>query len=127
MERARAEAGLRDADRRKDDEYLAHELRNPLAPLRNGLQIARLAASPNPTVQRAMDMMDRQLSHLVRLVDDLLDVARITSGKLELRRKPELLAPRPFLDHHLAASYRRPTGSLLAPGPLSPVSSRRSR
>jgi hypothetical protein len=54
-------------------------------------------------------------------------VARITSGKLEMRRKPELLAPHPFLDHDLAASYRRPTGSLLAPMPLSPASSRRSR
>jgi signal transduction histidine kinase len=94
VERARAEAALRAADRRKDEflATLAHELRNPLAPLRNGLQIARLTCRSDATLQRTVDMMDRQLSHLVRLVDDLLDVARISSGKLELRREPVDLA-----------------------------------
>ena len=89
VERARAEEALRAADRRKDEflATLAHELRNPLAPLRNGLQIARLTNRSDPTLQRTVDMMDRQLSHLVRLVDDLLDVARVSSGKLELRRE----------------------------------------
>lgn len=94
VERARAEAALRAADRRKDEflATLAHELRNPLAPLRNGLQIARLTSRGDATLQRTVEMMDRQLSHLVRLVDDLLDVARINSGKLELRRQPVDLA-----------------------------------
>lgn len=100
VERARAEAALRMADRRKDEflATLAHELRNPLAPLRNGLQIARLSGGSDATLQRTVDMMDRQLSHLVRLVDDLLDVARISSGKLELLRQ------RVDLGHVLASS-----------------------
>ena len=93
-ERRNAEESLRVADRKKDEflATLAHELRNPLAPIRNGLQIARLMTRTEPTVQRTVEMMDRQLSHLVRLVDDLLDVGRITSGKLELRRQPLSLA-----------------------------------
>jgi PAS domain S-box-containing protein len=88
-QRHRAEAALRAADRRKNEflATLAHELRNPLAPLRNGVQIAYLTSRSDPTLQRAVEMMDRQLSHLVRLVDDLLDVARITSGKFELQRR----------------------------------------
>jgi PAS domain S-box-containing protein len=93
LERARAETALREADRRKDEflATLAHELRNPLAPLRNGLQIARLSSRGDALQLRTMDMMDRQLSHLVRLVDDLLDVARINAGKIELRAEPVLL------------------------------------
>lgn len=88
-----AAAALREADRRKDDflATLAHELRNPLAPIRNGLQILRLAAGGDAMMERTMDMMDRQMRHLVRLVDDLLDVSRITRGKVELRREPVLL------------------------------------
>jgi PAS domain S-box-containing protein len=82
-----AEAGLRDADRRKDEflATLAHELRNPLAPIRNGLHVIRLAGASG-TVEQARSMMERQLTQLVRLVDDLLDMSRVTSGKLELRR-----------------------------------------
>jgi PAS domain S-box-containing protein len=81
-------AALRDADRRKDDflATLAHELRNPLAPIRNGIQILRLVAGTNPTLERTSQMMERQMQHLVRLVDDLLDVSRITRGKIKLRR-----------------------------------------
>jgi len=81
-----AEAGLRDADRRKDEflATLAHELRNPLAPIRNGLEVIRMAGASG-TVELARSMMDRQLTHLIRLVDDLLDVSRVTSGMLELR------------------------------------------
>jgi PAS domain S-box-containing protein len=81
-------AALQDADRRKDDflATLAHELRNPLAPIRNGIQLLRLIASTNLTLQRTTVMMERQMQHLVRLVDDLLDVSRITRGKIELRR-----------------------------------------
>ena len=83
-----AVAGLRDADRRKDEflATLAHELRNPLAPIRNGLEVIRMAGASG-TVELARSMMDRQLTHLIRLVDDLLDVSRVTSGMLELRRQ----------------------------------------
>ena len=94
-ERKRADDELRrlavelsEASRRKDEflATLAHELRNPLAPIRNGLQVIRLAGA-NGKVEQARAMMDRQLTHLVRLVDDLLDVGRVTSGKLELRKE----------------------------------------
>jgi PAS domain S-box-containing protein len=79
-----------EADRRKDEfiATLAHELRNPLAPLRNGLEILRRTQDLPPQVVRTRDMMERQLRHMVRLVDDLLDVSRISRGKLELRRQP---------------------------------------
>jgi len=93
-DRKEAEEALRDADRKKDDfiALLAHELRNPLAPIRNGLQVMRLAEG-NPTmVAEARAMMDRQLSHMVRLIDDLLDVSRITRNKMELRRGRVTLA-----------------------------------
>lgn len=82
-----AERTLREADRRKDEfiATLAHELRNPLAPIRNGLEILRRVGELPPQAVRTRDMMDRQLSHLVRLVDDLLDVSRVSRGKLELR------------------------------------------
>jgi PAS domain S-box-containing protein len=86
-ERWHATAALSEADRRKDEflATLAHELRNPLAPLRNGLHLARLSVNNPAAIERVVGMMDRQLSHLVRLVDDLLDVGRISAGKLELR------------------------------------------
>ncbi|MBK0394349.1 PAS domain-containing protein [Ramlibacter algicola] len=79
-----------EADRRKDEfiATLAHELRNPLAPLRNGLEILRRTPGMPPQVVHTRDMMERQLRHMVRLVDDLLDVSRISRGKLELRREP---------------------------------------
>ena len=84
----RAEEALREADRCKDEflAMLAHELRNPLAPLRNGLQVIRLAAGDAHTVNQAHAIMERQLGHMVRLVDDLLDVSRISRNKMELRR-----------------------------------------
>jgi signal transduction histidine kinase/CheY-like chemotaxis protein len=83
----RAEA-LRDADRRKDEflATLAHELRNPLAPLRNALEIMRRADANPAMTQKARDMMERQVNQMVRLVDDLLDVSRITTGKLGIRK-----------------------------------------
>jgi signal transduction histidine kinase/CheY-like chemotaxis protein len=86
--RKNAEDALRDADRRKDEflATLAHELRNPLAPLRNGLQIARLNSPADAPFRQTIDMMDRQVNMLVHLVEDLLDVSRITTGKIELRR-----------------------------------------
>jgi signal transduction histidine kinase/ActR/RegA family two-component response regulator len=85
---------LREADRQKDDflALLAHELRNPLAPLRNGLQVMRLANGDADAVDQARAMMDRQLGHMVRLIDDLLDASRIGRNKMELRRSPVLLS-----------------------------------
>ncbi len=93
-ERKRAEQALREADRRKDEflATLAHELRNPLAPLRNGLQVMRLARGNPEAVEQAQGMMERQLGQMVRLIDDLLDVSRITRGKLQLRRERADLA-----------------------------------
>ena len=83
----RAEA-LREADRRKDEflATLAHELRNPLAPLRNALEILRLSPSNPVIAEKARAMMERQVNQMVRLVDDLLDVSRITTGKLAIRK-----------------------------------------
>jgi PAS domain S-box-containing protein len=85
---------LRDADRRKDEflATLAHELRNPLAPIRNSLQILRMPRVDAATIERSRDMMERQVHHLVRLVDDLLDVSRVMRGKIELRRERVELA-----------------------------------
>jgi len=90
--RAAAEA-LREADRRKDVfiATLAHELRNPLAPIGNALEIMRLSADLDMHIA-ARDMIERQLRQLVHLVDDLLDVSRISQGRLELRREPIDLA-----------------------------------
>ena len=75
-----------EADRRKDEflAVLAHELRNPLAPIRNSLQILRLSGSNTAVAERVRDMMERQVKHLGRLVDDLLDASRITTGKFRL-------------------------------------------
>jgi signal transduction histidine kinase len=86
----RAEADLRDADRRKDEflATLAHELRNPLAPIFNALQILRLDKAGSPELQWAKDVIDRQIRQMTHLVDDLLDISRISRGKLELRREP---------------------------------------
>jgi PAS domain S-box-containing protein len=84
-----AEAALRDADRRKDEflATLAHELRNPLAPIRNSLHILRIAGSLDPTSESVCEMLERQVNHMVRLVDDLMEVSRITRGTIELRRE----------------------------------------
>ncbi|MBY0397147.1 MAG: PAS domain S-box protein, partial [Thermoleophilia bacterium] len=83
----RAAEALAEVDRRKDEflATLAHELRNPLAPIRNGLQLMKLAGADPAEVERSRSMMERQLEQMVRLVDDLMDVARITRGKVDLR------------------------------------------
>jgi PAS domain S-box-containing protein len=88
-ERQRAEQALREADRRKDQflAMLAHELRNPLAPVLTGLHILRLSEADPGTAERARAMMERQVRHLTRLVDDLLDVSRIMRGRVEVRRE----------------------------------------
>jgi PAS domain S-box-containing protein len=80
---------LADADRHKNEflAMLAHELRNPLAPIRNALYILKMPGADPPTLQRAREMMERQLAQLVRLVDDLLDVSRIIRGNVELHRE----------------------------------------
>jgi PAS domain S-box-containing protein len=94
-ERKHAEQDLREADRRKDEflAVLAHELRNPLAPIRNSLHVLRLSGGAESGVGRVVDMMERQVLHMVRLVDDLLEVSRISRGKIELRKEPLTLAP----------------------------------
>jgi PAS domain S-box-containing protein len=99
-ERKRLERDLRqrveelaEADRKKDEfiALLAHELRNPLAPIRAGLHVLKLGVADDG-LQKARAMMDRQLSHMVRLIDDLLDVSRVNSSRLYLQKKPVLLA-----------------------------------
>jgi PAS domain S-box-containing protein len=119
-----AEEALRDANRRKDEflATLAHELRNPLAPVRNGLQALRLAPAGSDMAVRVRDMMERQLQHMVRLIDDLLDVSRISSGKLELRRERVLVqsvvesaveASRPLIEQgRYELRLRLPEGAL---------------
>jgi len=89
------EDAMRDADRRKDEflAVLAHELRNPLAPIRYALAIARLPGRSNEQERQAQQIIERQVSHMSRLLDDLLDVSRITRGTLALRKtRTELMA-----------------------------------
>ncbi|HTM25360.1 MAG TPA: ATP-binding protein [Vicinamibacterales bacterium] len=88
-DRKRAEHALREADRRKDEflATLSHELRNPLAPIRTALEVMRLAQGNAAVVEKARATIERQLLQLVRLTDDLLDVARITQDKVHLRRE----------------------------------------
>jgi len=89
----RVAADLSEADHRKSEflATLAHELRNPLAPIRTGLDLLRMAPGDPKAAVRVHGMMDRQLGHLIHLVDDLLDIARITRGKIELKKEPVLL------------------------------------
>ncbi len=110
-DRKRAEDNLRrlasdlsEADRRKNEfmATLAHELRNPLAPLSNMLEVMKRAGGDAETLRRAQDAMGRQLGQLVRLVDDLLDVNRITHNRLELR--PSRVALAPLVEHAVEAT-----------------------
>ena len=88
-----AENALRDADRRKDNflATLAHELRNPLAPIRSATELLKLTSIHDPVIDEIRDAIDRQVTHMVRLIDDLLDISRITNGKLQLRHEPVIL------------------------------------
>jgi signal transduction histidine kinase/ActR/RegA family two-component response regulator len=85
-----AEETLRNADRRKDEflAMLAHELRNPLAPIRTASEFLARMLPPDPRTQAGVDIIKRQVIHLTRLVDDLLDVSRITQGRIQLQRQP---------------------------------------
>ena len=109
VERRVAEAELQEANQRKDEflAMLSHELRNPLAPIRNALEVIRRIAPPDPKFTWAGEVMDRQVRHLTRLVEELLDVARISQGKISLNKEPvELCAliaqsietAQPFID-----------------------------
>ncbi len=89
-QRKQAEEALRETDRRKDEflAMLAHELRNPLAPIRNAAQVLKLIGPADANQRWAREVIERQTQHLTRLVDDLLDVSRITRGKVTLQREP---------------------------------------
>jgi PAS domain S-box-containing protein len=113
IEQASATRALREADQRKDEflAMLAHELRNPLAPIRNAVQVLKLAGPSNANQQWAREVIERQVQHLTRLVDDLLDVSRFTQGKVQIACEPLDLATiihraveasRPLIDarHH---------------------------
>ncbi|HKA05843.1 MAG TPA: MASE1 domain-containing protein [Gemmataceae bacterium] len=111
IERKRAEDGLREASRRKDEflAMLSHELRNPLAPIVNALHILKLPKTTPAQAEQVRKMMEGQVEHMVRLVDDLLDVSRIMRGRIELRKEPADLAQviaravetaRPAIDAH---------------------------
>lgn len=110
LERMLTEERLRESDRRKEEflATLAHELRNPLAPILNAVQCLELAAPVEPEARWAHDVIVRQTTHLTRLVDDLLDVSRINHGRLEIRQEPVDLArilrtavetTQPFVEH----------------------------
>src|SRR5262249_13387094 len=119
IERLRAETAREKEISQQKDEFLAmlaHELRNPLAPILNALALVRLNGHPQPAAQRALEILERQVRHMTRLIDDLLDVSRITRGKIELRMEPVELAAtvarvvestRPFIEsqqHQLEVS-----------------------
>jgi CheY-like chemotaxis protein len=94
LENARLYEGLREADRRKDEflATLAHELRNPLAPIRSSVELLRRADGNTDLIQLSCRMMERQVAQMVRLVDDLLDISRITRGRIQLRKERVELA-----------------------------------
>ncbi len=93
-ERRQAEEALKDVNRRKDEflAMLAHELRNPLAPIRNAAQLLNVHSSGKPEIEWARAVIERQTTHLARLVDGLLDVSRMVSGQISLQKKPVRLA-----------------------------------
>jgi PAS domain S-box-containing protein len=95
---------LHEADRRKDEflAMLAHELRNPLAPIRNAAHVLRLVAQDEPKIAVARDIIDRQVVHMTRLIDDLLDVSRITRSKIDLKK--ERLQLREVIENTVEAS-----------------------
>jgi signal transduction histidine kinase/DNA-binding response OmpR family regulator len=123
LDNARLYRDVREADRLKNEflSMLAHELRNPLAPIRNAVHVLRMRGTSEPGLEAVRDIIDRQVQQLVRLVDDLLDISRITRGKIRLQREPLELAgvieqavetSRPLIDakkHALTVSLPRET------------------
>lgn len=107
MENARLYTAVQDADRRKNEflAMLAHELRNPLAPIRNAVHIMRGDDVTQPTMNWARDVIGRQADHMARLVDDLLDVSRIVQGKVAVKPEPLTLAS--LFEHAVEASLPR--------------------
>jgi PAS domain S-box-containing protein len=89
MSRIRMEQALRESDRRKDEflATLSHELRNPLAPIHSAVQILRRSVGDTQRIERILEMVERQVNHLMRLVDDLLEVSRISRGKVQLKKE----------------------------------------
>ena len=89
IDNSRLHENVKEHDRRKDEflAMLGHELRNPLAPIRNAVEILRLTDPVNSISEQARDMIDRQVGHMVRLIDDLLDVSRIARGKIQLHKE----------------------------------------
>ncbi len=110
LEMERTQALLEDASRRKDEflAMLAHELRNPLAPIRNAVQVMRLMGNATAQASEARDIIDRQVEHMAKLVDDLLDVSRITRGKFLLRSEGLDLAwlLRTTVEDHLVTLHK---------------------
>ncbi|MFD0666410.1 hybrid sensor histidine kinase/response regulator [Ramlibacter sp. MAHUQ-53] len=136
LQNARLLRALQEADRAKDVflATLAHELRNPLAPIRNGLSILLRVPGDRGRVEQVGSMIERQVGQLSRLVDDLLDVSRIATGKLELKKEPTSLLPvlatalemsRPHIEaahHQLVLSFtNEPTELLADPARLAQV------
>jgi signal transduction histidine kinase len=119
----RSEAALRAADEQKDlfIATLAHELRNPLAPLRTGLDLLLRQGEQSPLVTRTLSIMNRQLDHMVRLVDDLLDVSRISRGRLEMKKEQAELSSvveRAMETARPALTKRNQTVTVDAPRPV---------
>jgi signal transduction histidine kinase/DNA-binding response OmpR family regulator len=124
LDNARLYREVQEADRKKNEflSMLAHELRNPLAPIRNGVHLLRAAGEADRHVREVRDMMDRQVQHLVRLVDDLLDLSRITRGKVRLQTGPlevaDVLARAVETCRPLIDDRRHRLDVALPPGPL---------
>ncbi len=119
-ERKHMEDALKENDRRKDEflAMLAHELRNPLAPIRHAAEVLKVTAPGDPSQQWARGVIERQTQHITRLVDDLLDVSRITRGKITLR--PERFAVAAVVERAVeairpVAEARRQTVSVALP------------
>lgn len=127
-DRKRAQDALKEADHRKDEflATLAHELRNPLAPIRTGLDILKLSDGSRPAMSKVLQMLERQVGQMVHLVDDLLEVSRISRGTIELRRERVDLGDvlhnavetsRPQIEAaHQRLSIELPGGALLVNG-----------
>jgi CheY-like chemotaxis protein/two-component sensor histidine kinase len=105
LDNARLYQNIQEADRRKNEflAMLAHELRNPLAPVRNAVHVLRLVGSENELLMQARDMIDRQVTHMARLIDDLLDMSRLSRGKVLLRKERLDLVK---IVHDTAEDYR---------------------